>query len=222
MFDCCPPYSPCHSVAAFPGTLFLLQHQAPSPCPHAPRSSPIASSSPRRASPHALMQPSSPPLPAPLSPASYPFPALIAGSTYEAALRSQHTTLNPRTAWAKAPPTSGSGSWANRRAVGPTSGDGSGSGQGEGGSGDEGPEGQGLEGLLSSAGGLLGTSTTRLAPGSIETSRLKVCGLRFINLLFFCYLCLLVIDFGKVEPPHFKLKSLGRLWLAMGQLTGQH
>ena len=75
--------------------------------------------------------------------------AVLGGRQYEQRLRQQHSKLNSRTSWAAL-------------------GTGGGSGQPGGSSDDE-----GVQGLLQQAGGLLADSAVRLAPGLLETTRLR-------------------------------------------------
>lgn len=104
------------------------------------------------------------------------------GSQYEAALRKQHSALNPRTSWASrdAAKRQAGAKRDRRRGFGADDSD-----EGEeqqhraGGDADELEEDEAAEQLLQCAGGLLrpsrqvGGASARLAPGILETSRLK-------------------------------------------------
>jgi hypothetical protein len=93
----------------------------------------------------------------------------LAGSKYEAALRKQHSSLNPRTAWASAPKSAGSNSKRRGAATKKNCTDDSGSEQEQ-----QEPSRDGLEGLMMTAGLLGAARPMHLPHGSIETSRLKV------------------------------------------------
>lgn len=82
-----------------------------------------------------------------------------AGSAYEAALRKQHSSMNPRTGWAaldRKRPAKRSGGYG-----------------GDDSDAEEQEEGLEIEGMMQSAGGLLASRSGRLQPGTIETTRLK-------------------------------------------------
>jgi U3 small nucleolar RNA-associated protein 18 len=108
--------------------------------------------------------------------------APLTGSQYEAALRKQHASLNPRTGWASrdAAAAAAAAKRGRRSGFGADSEDEEEHDQQAGPQQQEGgPE--GLEGLMQRAGGLLGQSrgggggrgVARLPPGSIETARMK-------------------------------------------------